>query len=930
MTHLEWFKFLLLLTFAVWMHQCTAFSGIDSKATVLKDCCLFGRNRSKKSCDGSSFDFHSIPNDFRVECKSKIKYCCRKKREIEDCNEGVLAAQNGSTCPSISNKYTICHKACLLGVRMAEKGDDCNKPTKGEELLEINARRTCCIAKREELLLSDDDETNEAIGEEDEYGDDENDTFFDATSPGPEETPPSEQTTNSEPAKTTQQTTSTTEFTTTNKEIDYDEATASYSTTTIYPITTNSLQETAAKFGSFWISRTTPVQTNSLETNEIDTQTTTRRFPPKYRHPTITNKDSSSSSEEKAITRSPSSEIKQLYIYEYPKLSDNHTKPLMFYNFTFKYPVPFDLTKFLASRRNIGNNPEPCGDIRYCDHSCIVMQDVQKCSCNKGYILQNDGKTCLLDGSRIPPEEITKKRCQSGHFLNDFGDCQDIDECKIQNNGCGDKAICRNVIGSYECIPTDICKAGYRYNDSSKSCEDINECSEYPRVCEYEQVCNNTLGSYICEDSFSEFKARCEELVTTTLPTTTTTTQDPCHRGFQRNYKGICVDIDECLFNPCDQGLICVNRNGGYTCEVSHCNPGFKPVGRTCEDINECDSNPCPLTHNCLNTHGSYACKMKMCTRGYRLDRTGGCEDINECHIYKNLCRNADCINTNGSFLCNCNDGYRKDENNYCRDINECTENIHDCNHRCVNTFGGYQCYCEKGYRLNSDKKTCDDIDECRENGYLLCQGECVNTLGSYECRCPSGFRKEESYCIDIDECQEYPGACDKKISQCLNIPGSYKCMDIRCTDGYKLVRRNGERFCHLRTPCGDDDYEDDCNKPWMYSYSFASRIANCSASKIFHVGIANKFRYDVVIEDVRAYSPKDTVKKAGFDSFIIQTNSSGFFLASIQPIDGPQDIDIDVLVTYHRPDGSVEHKRGVKVKLVVSEFSFYKFSVRK
>jgi len=90
---------------------------------------------------------------------------------------------------------------------------------------------------------------------------------------------------------------------------------------------------------------------------------------------------------------------------------------------------------------------------------------------------------------------------------------------------------------------------------------------------------------------------------------------------------------------------------------------------------------------------------------------------------------------TDVSYICNCKPGFRKDEENYCQDINEWTENIHDCSHLCHNTFDGYECYCENGYRLNSDTKTCDDIDECGEGGPLLCQGVCENTLGGYECK---------------------------------------------------------------------------------------------------------------------------------------------------------------------------------------------------
>lgn len=168
------------------------------------------------------------------------------------------------------------------------------------------------------------------------------------------------------------------------------------------------------------------------------------------------------------------------YVYQRPKYSDNSSNYQIIYNYYPKYPkshyhtsnIFHDSTKFRASSLYHGYKPEPCGDIRYCDHNCIVTNNIQKCSCNKGYTLQRDGKTCLKDGSLLPPEEIRiKKRCPHGHFLNDLGECQDIDECRIQNNGCGDQANCRNKIGSYECIPNDICRTGYRYHEISKTCE---------------------------------------------------------------------------------------------------------------------------------------------------------------------------------------------------------------------------------------------------------------------------------------------------------------------------------------------------------------------------------------------------------------------------------------------------------------------------
>ena len=41
-------------------------------------------------------------------------------------------------------------------------------------------------------------------------------------------------------------------------------------------------------------------------------------------------------------------------------------------------------------------------------------------------------------------------------------------------------------------------------------------------------------------------------------------------------------------------------------------------------------------------------------------------------------------------------------------DINECRSKEHDCEEDCINTPGSYYCNCKKGYRLKSDMKTCE------------------------------------------------------------------------------------------------------------------------------------------------------------------------------------------------------------------------------
>ena len=47
-------------------------------------------------------------------------------------------------------------------------------------------------------------------------------------------------------------------------------------------------------------------------------------------------------------------------------------------------------------------------------------------------------------------------------------------------------------------------------------------------------------------------------------------------------------------------------------------------------------------------------------------------------------------------------------------DINECSSSsLNNCQQLCVNTVGSYSCQCRPGYRLNSDGRTC--VGMCKD-----------------------------------------------------------------------------------------------------------------------------------------------------------------------------------------------------------------------
>lgn len=112
------------------------------------------------------------------------------------------------------------------------------------------------------------------------------------------------------------------------------------------------------------------------------------------------------------------------------------------------------------------------------------------------------------------------------------------------------------------------------------------------------------------------------------------------------------------------------------------CHTGFILYDNLCADIDECgtDLDRCPDSTYCLNTHGSYECKgcdkacvscmgggaarCKKCAPGFRSSGMR-CIDIDECGEEVLACPgvNVFCVNTEGSFHCQCAGGYTRTGN---------------------------------------------------------------------------------------------------------------------------------------------------------------------------------------------------------------------------------------------------------------------------
>lgn len=183
------------------------------------------------------------------------------------------------------------------------------------------------------------------------------------------------------------------------------------------------------------------------------------------------------------------------------------------------------------------------------------------------------------------------------------------------------------------------------------------------------------------------------------------------------------------------------------------------------------------------------ASQPMVCTAGYELDLSGQCVDVDECQ--SGPCDdNAACMNTQGAFVCACNEGYSGDGTT-CADINECEMNNGGCDAlaTCINTPGAHTCgACPEGYEGDS-ADSCVDIDECA-SGNGGCDTSprvtCTNTEGGRTCgACPSGYTGDgvgANGCRDVNECATNNGGCDAAAT-CTNTPGSHTCG--ACPAGY-------------------------------------------------------------------------------------------------------------------------------------------------
>ncbi|CAB4015195.1 mucin, partial [Paramuricea clavata] len=221
---------------------------------------------------------------------------------------------------------------------------------------------------------------------------------------------------------------------------------------------------------------------------------------------------------------------------------------------------------------------------------------------------------------------------------------------------------------------------------------------------------------------------------------------------------------------------------------VMSCNCLFGYTGEFCGEVRDfCAGEltpPCNPLVTCANSAAGFMCGN--CPNGY--EGNGQiCSDIDECQGNQTVCDQI-CTNTVSSYFCGCNDGFSLDsDERTCSDIDECSK-PNNCSQLCNNTVGSYECYCRIGFLINSDNPTtCTAKVQCDANNGCdqICYIDPIQ-VGQEKCACNIGYSLQESdmkSCDDINECQStQDNLCDQT---CTNTVGSYTCS---CLEGYSFT----------------------------------------------------------------------------------------------------------------------------------------------
>ncbi|KAF7236463.1 Low-density lipoprotein receptor-related protein 4 [Varanus komodoensis] len=342
-------------------------------------------------------------------------------------------------------------------------------------------------------------------------------------------------------------------------------------------------------------------------------------------------------------------------------------------------------------------NMRGCVNLEYlCDgeEDCIDGSDEESCiefCSNPGMFKCQSGTKCISEQYRCDGQN----NCLDG---SDEADCwQPKAECALH---CGENERCIPV--SWLCDGSPDCPdESDEQNCASVECTKLEfrcrsgQCISYYMHCDGDHDCNDRSDEENCPVTKLHFCSSEEA---------------KCPGG-----SGECI-LKEWL---CDGDYDCKDESDEQNCSLPARECGInqwrcRSLGECIPALWRCDGEP-----DCRDQSDETACNSEKC-QDYEFQCSGTC--IN----YTLVC--------NGRM--DCQGGL--DEGGHC--LTPCQR---PCAQICYQSPSGPTCACHEGFRLESDRRSCKDINECKELDNHKCSQTCVNMDGSYSCICHPGYLLE-------------------------------------------------------------------------------------------------------------------------------------------------------------------------------------------
>ncbi|XP_034393771.1 fibulin-2-like [Cyclopterus lumpus] len=384
----------------------------------------------------------------------------------------------------------------------------------------------------------------------------------------------------------------------------------------------------------------------------------------------------------------------------------------------------------------------------------------------------------VLGETEVPAKELLKTCCETGEkWASANGHCNNMEPpTKDRHSICwtAQQQCCRGSLGEGRCL------AGMNAARAGTMCRE--DASDKCGIDSYEECCDCcSLGlqflreGHRCE-AHQHLGFHCRHVFLTCCGKEESTNQDGWHSVRERpalESTPLPKKISDSPY-PKEAFSIGEERDGENAVEVPN----------EAEDVDEClvyEGRLC--LHRCVNTPGSYRCE---CLPGYALQ-----EDAFTCARGK----------------VNEDDRLREDDRAAVEPTsllppptqpavppNPCEGNG-PCEQYCTSVGGRPQCSCFPGFSLSvADGRSCEDVNECSSGNVCRSDERCLNTAGSYACQtpitCPPGYQINDDVCEDIDECVQRRHDCGLDF-ECVNAVGSFKCdPKPRCPVGFNRDAR--------------------------------------------------------------------------------------------------------------------------------------------